>query len=138
MSGWLGRQFNIPPPVLEHQGRAQMMIKGRGESGVYPRPALIRGPEGSGDSHEGADGAGPAPGQLSSLGEAPLMMLSHLKAGHMQCRPHARAASHHCPRSGTSPVGLRDPHPLVPKVPKDSRHVYWEPKDIGIVAQGEA
>ena len=66
------------------------------------------------------------------------MMLSHLEAGHTQFRPHAQAASRHCPRSGTGPVGLRDPHPLVPKVPKDSRHVYWKLRDVGIMAQGEA
>ena len=27
---------------------------------------------------------------------------------------------------------------MVPKVPKDSRHVYWELRDVGIVGQGEA
>ena len=35
-----------------------------------------RGPEGYGDPQEGAEGAGPAPRQLSPVGEAPLELLT--------------------------------------------------------------
>ena len=139
-SEWLVRMsVQYPPTCFGASGQGSDDDQGKRRVWCLSQASSDqRGPEGSGDPHEGAEGAGPAPRQLSSLGEAPLMMLSHLKAGHMQCRPHARAASRRCPRSGAGPVGLRDPHPLVPKVPKDSGHVYWEPRDIGIVAQGEA